>query len=122
MARRETRAVTWGASASLSSWTWFGADAPNGLVLPAGMDGAQIAFVGTESGADGNANPEAAQDLLDVTGTKVTLALPAAGGRIVYQPDALRAQGWIALRSETGVGAAQNQAAPRAATWLWPVD
>lgn len=115
---RKSLPLTWEANASLSSWVWFGTEAPTGLVLPAGMNGSRLALVGTESDADGEANGSAAQDLYDVNGDKVVLAIPAAGGRIVFLPDVLRAQGWIALRSETSAGAAQNQASARSASWL----
>lgn len=117
---RKVLPLTWVANVSLSSWEWFGAEAPTGLVLPAGMDGSRLAFVGTETGADGRANPNVAQDLYDVNGDKVVLAIPVGGGRIVFLPDVLRAQGWIALRSETSAGAAQNQASARSASWLVP--
>ena len=122
MARLQRTSVTWTLGQSLSSWTWFGAHAPNTLVLPAGMDGARLAFVGADSGADGEAAVGTAQDLLDLAAAKVTVAVPAAGGRLVFLPDALRGQGWIALRSETAGGVAQTQSAARAAVWQRVTD
>ena len=116
---RKREPVSWVLGASLSSWTWFGTEAPSGLILPAGMSGARLAFVGADNGADGLADAVAAQDLYDRAGTKVTLVIPAVGGRLVFAPDALLAQGWLALRSEDGAGAAVVQAAARQAVWLW---
>lgn len=110
------QALAWESGASLSSFTWFGPEAPNAISLPAGMDGVSLVFVGAE-----NAAGTGAEDLLDpVDASKVAIAVPAGGGRLVWAPDCLRAQGWIALRSETVAGAPQNQGAARAATWLWP--
>lgn len=124
MALREAKAITWAAGASLSSWTWFGVEAPTALVLPVGMEGARLLFVGTENGADGLANASAAQDLYDMDGNRVALripaSIPAAGARVVFWPGALHAQGWLALRAVNASDADQVQSEARAATWLHP--
>ena len=112
------RPTAWANGASLSGFIWFGAEAPNGIDLPAGMDGNRLALVRARTGADGNVDAATAEDILDITGAKLTLPITAAGNPIVFDPILLRGLGWIGLRSELSNGNAQAQAAARTATWL----
>lgn len=119
---RKREPFTWGQNESLSGWTWFGAQAPNALDLPAAMDGTRLVFLAAETGGDGNVAPSTAQVLVDFEGTRVGLAA-AAGARVVFRPEVLRNQGWIALRSVQADGTTPvAQTAARTAHWLFQAE
>lgn len=119
---RKREPVAWTQNESLSGWTWFGAQAPNGLALPAAMDGARLVFLAAETGANGNADANNAQVLVDFEGSRVGLAV-VAGSRVVFRPEVLQNQGWIALRSVQADGTtAVVQTAARTAHWLFQAE
>lgn len=119
---RKREPVTWTQNESLSGWTPFNALAPNALALPAAMDGARLVFLAAETGADGNADANTAQVLVDFEGTRVGLTV-VPGSRVVFRPEVLRNQGWIALRSVQADGTtAVVQTAARTAHWLWQAE
>ena len=128
MAQRAMSAFTWGINGSLSSWTWFGAEGPNALILPTGLQGTRLLFVATERLASNDGAPDeaAAQDLYDLDGNRVAVripaSIPAAGVRVVFWPGAIRAHGWLALRSVDAADQPQAQSSARAAAWLVSTD
>lgn len=133
MSRREIRPVTWAAGQSLSSWTWFGAEGPSAVVLPAGMSGTQLAVVATESGAGGDADPAQAADLLaavdlgwrhgyDVSAWLDFMAHHYGRAFAITQPDSLGRTGWPLLVSAYNVVISSTSGGPEVTTALEMAD
>ena len=112
--------VTWAGGASLSSFVLFKAGGPSGLLIPAGMEGARMAFVRAPFVA-GAVDPLNAVDVYDVTGTKATFVISATSRAIAFYPLALAGLGYLGLRTEDGVGAAVAQSGAVTAYWLGTV-
>jgi hypothetical protein len=112
--RREP--VTWAQGQSVSSWFQFNAEAPNGFSMPAVFTGTRMRVVAADPGADGLADPATLEVLRDFDGAAVSWAF-VASSRVVFHPDALRFQGFLALQSIDAGGAPIVQASPRLGAW-----
>ena len=86
------------------------------------MDGTRLIFLAAETGPDGEADANNAQELVDFEGSRISLAV-VPGSRVVFIPEVLRNQGHIALRSVQADGTTPvAQTAARTAHWLWQAE
>ena len=109
--------VVWAAGSALSSFVLFKADGPNGLLIPAGMVGAQMTFFRApfENGA---VVPGSAVALFDILGARVSFMIAATARVIVFHHSAIRGIGYLGLRTEDAAGTAVVQVGAATAFWL----
>ncbi len=119
------KTITWAQGRDTSAWFQFGTDAPNGLDLPQGFEGRKLLLLGARSLSDGSGmDPATVRRLFDIDGGLVMLSIPtevsAEPVGLVWSPFALRARGWIALRSVDAAMAPVTQSQARSVVWLFP--
>lgn len=118
--RQLSQSVTWASGASMSSWTPFGGDAPNGLYLPVGWQGNAIAFFVPSRDGFGGADLSGYEPLDEASGGTAAQIVRAVRADAVaaFLPDGLRGHGYIAVQAMAGA-VPQAQSAARVGRWFW---